>query len=175
MLVCLACGRRILPDRRRRSQDSEPFGSPVVLALLPALCEEVEVYILFRVSCDDLFVQLDAQPWSLWQSKVAVYNLGHTRLRLADPGVSEVVEVLLKPEVSGAGHEMQGSGRANLTTDVVRGDCHVVGVGPGGKFLGLQKSPDLTDVWLYHVRCLEFEELTVLVALMDPLAGRHRR
>src|SRR5829696_5161776 len=86
------------------------------LAPLPALGEEIEVDVLLGVGFDDLFVQLDAEAWSLRELEIAVCYFGEARGALADPGVGEVVEVLLDAEVRGAGGEVECGGGVDLTS-----------------------------------------------------------
>src|SRR5829696_6681902 len=55
------------------------------LAPLPALGEEIEVDVLLGVGFDDLFVQLDAEAWSLRELEIAVCYFGEARGALAEP------------------------------------------------------------------------------------------
>src|SRR5215203_4691657 len=119
---------------------------------------------------DDFFVQLHAEAGSLRELEIAVRNLGEAWGGLADPGVGEVVEVLLNAEVRGAGRQVERGGGVDLAPHVVRGDGHVVGVRPRGELLRLQETADVAYVWLYHVRSLQLEELPVLQPLVDALA-----
>src|SRR5918995_1655584 len=108
------------------------------LAPLPALGEEVEVYVLLGVGFDHLFVQLDAEAWTFGELEVSVHYLREAWSRLADPGVGEVVEVLLDAEVRGAGGEVECGSGVDLASYVVRGYGHVVRVGPRCELLRLQ-------------------------------------
>ena len=146
---------------------SFPAGA---LAPLPALGEEVEVDVLLGVGFDDLLVQLDAEAGTLGELEVAVSDFREAWGRLADPGVGEVVEVLLNAEVRGAGGEVEGCGGVDLASDVMRGDGHVVSVGPRCELLRLQEPADVAYVGLDHISSLKLEDLPVLVALVDALA-----
>src|SRR5919112_5510662 len=110
-----------------------PFAS------LPTLGEEVEVDVLLGVGFDDFLVELDSEAGTLGELEVAVSDLGEAWGRLADPGVGEVVEVLLDAEVRGAGREVECCGGVDLASYVVRGDGHVVSVGPRCELLRLQE------------------------------------
>src|ERR687889_1548416 len=140
------------------------------LAPLPALGEEVEVYVLLGVGFDHLFVQFDAEAGTFGEFEVAVDNLREAWGCLADPGVGEVVEVLLDAEVRSAGGQVEGRGGVDLAADVVRGYGHVVRVGPRCELLRLEEPADVAYVGLDHICSLKLEDLPVLVALVDALA-----
>src|SRR5918995_191326 len=124
---------------------------PRALAPLPAFGEEVEVDVLLGVGFDDFLVQFDAEAWSLRELEVAVDHFGEAWGRLAHPGVGEVVEVFLDPEVRGAGGQVEGCGGVDLASYVVRGDGHVVSDGPRRELLRLQQPADVAYVGLYHI------------------------
>src|SRR5215213_10516258 len=145
------------------------------LAPLPALGEEVEVDVLLGVGFDNLLVQLDAETRSLRELEVAVCYFGEAWSRLADPGVGEVVEVLLDAEVRGTGGKVECCGGVDLAPDVVRGDGHVVRVGPRCELLRLKEPADVAYVGLDHISRLKLEELPVLVALVNALARGNGR
>src|SRR5215217_4591236 len=160
------------PCPRPLPAPSSPRGcSPVrTLAFLPALGEQVEVDVLFRMRFYYLFVQFDAEARSLRKFEVAVHDLGEAGGRLPYPGVGEVVEVFLDAEVRGRGGQVEGCRGVDLSSHVVRRDGHVVRVGPRRELLGLQQPADVAYIGLYHVGGLKLEELPVFQALVDALA-----
>ena len=72
--------------------------------------------VLFRMGFYHLFVELYAEAGALRKLEVAAFDLGQARGSLADPGVGEVVEVLLYAEVSGAGGQVEGCCCVDLTS-----------------------------------------------------------
>src|SRR3712207_3377507 len=89
---------RSLPSSWGRRSPIRPW-CPGGRAFLPAFGEQVEVYVLLRVRLYNFLVQLQTQARSLRQREVAVHHLWEAGRRLLNPGVGEVVEVLLDAEV----------------------------------------------------------------------------
>src|SRR3712207_8515967 len=63
--------------------------------------------------------ELDAQSRPGRQREGAVHHVGQARRQVLDPGVGEVVEVLLGAEVRRARREVEGGGGRDLAADVV--------------------------------------------------------
>ena len=69
------------------------------LTTVPVLGKQVEEDALLRVLANDIFVELHAQSWPLWQREVPIYHLGIAGSGGFDPIFGKVVEVLLDFEI----------------------------------------------------------------------------
>src|SRR5207244_4856152 len=65
------------------------------LATLPVFGEQIEKYLLSWMLANDLFVQCDAETWSMRQCEAAIHHFGIAGRSSLDPLSGNVVEVLL--------------------------------------------------------------------------------
>jgi len=65
------------------------------LATVPVFGEQIEKYLLSWVLANDLFVQCDAETWSVRQCEEAIHHFGIAGRSSLDPVFGKVVEVFL--------------------------------------------------------------------------------
>ena len=109
---------------------------------------------LARVSGDELFIQLHAQSGPVRKAEVAIHHLRVDVDGLLDPGVGEVVEVLLDLEVRDAGRQVDHGRGAHRPAHVMRRYQHVVRLRPGRQLARLQQSAEVRRVHLDDVASL---------------------
>ena len=79
------------------------------LAEVPVFREQVEKDALPWVCMDDIFIELDAQPWSLGQREISIYYFWIARRGGLYPLVGKIVEMFLNFEVGCRSRKMQSS------------------------------------------------------------------
>src|SRR5260370_33189898 len=142
------------------------------LAAMPVLGKQVEENPLLWVLSNDILIQFHAKPRPLREREVPVYYLGIPWCSGLHPILCEVVEVLLNFEIGRGGCKVECSGRRNRSSHVVRRNQHIVRLSPGSKLLRFEETAKVGDVGLNDISGLEFEELAILIARVDTLAGR---
>jgi hypothetical protein len=162
------------PDGKGGELVPGPGSCAQRMAEVPLLPEEVEVEPPLRVGADHILVQRHAQARPLREAEVAVDDLRIARRGFLHVRLRKVVEVLLDLEVGSAGGEMERGRGGDRAAHIVGRHQHVVGIRPGGDLPPFEQSADGGQVGLDDVCRLELEELSKLMAGVDPLARGNR-
>ena len=121
------------------------------LATVPVFGEQIEKYLLSWMLANDLFVQCDAETWSMRQCEEAIHHFGIAGRSSLDPVFGKVVEVFLDFEVGCGCREVECGGGGDRTAHIVRRDQHVIGFGPGSKLLCFEQATEMGDIRLDNV------------------------
>ncbi len=112
---------------------------------------------LARVGLDDIFIQSDSQSGTFGQGEISIFDLRQSRHRLFYIRFAEIIEVLLNFEILGGSCKMQSRSGRNRSTDVMRGNQHIVGFSPPGQLLGIFDTAKMGDIDLQDISSLVFE------------------
>ena len=101
------------------------------LPMLPVFRKQIKEHLLTWMGSEEVLVQRDTKPRPRRQREVPIccINLRLSRNCLVNPGISEVVEVLLNLEIRRAGCQVQRRRRSYRATHIIVRDVHLDTIG----------------------------------------------
>jgi len=150
----MRCWQHTLLMGWQKSTSAIDLGRTLCLAPMPVLSKQIEENLLLWMLANQLLVEFYSKSWPLREREVSFYYAGISRCGRLYPILSKVVKVFLNLEVGCGGCKVERCSSRNWPSYVVRGDQHIIRLGPCRKLLRFEEATKVGNIWLDDISSL---------------------